>query len=87
MARLTELRRPLTRRIGSLVVRISADGIELRGRRRRRWRRISWARIACLAVDDVGGLLASLEEKQGAEALAAMGAAGGKAAEAKNDPA
>jgi len=49
---LTELRpgKSVVRRIGKLCVRIDADGIAVRGRRKRRWRHVTWAdliRLAC----------------------------------------
>lgn len=47
-----ELRKPITRRIGRLVVRISEQGVELRGYRRRKRRRATWAQIASLADAD-----------------------------------
>lgn len=50
---ITELRRPIIRRIGRLVVTITPDGVELRGYRRRKYRRfVTWSQIASLSGDD-----------------------------------
>ena len=74
MGTLTKLRRPVARRIGRLVVRIDAKGIEIRGYRRRRARRVSWARLAYFA-DELGPLIEHAEETIGRSELETMGAA------------
>lgn len=47
--RVTKLSRPVTRMIGTLVVEIDGAGIRFRGKRKRRWREVSWAQVAALA--------------------------------------
>lgn len=49
MPKLIELRRPIRRRLGDLVIEIRPDGLTLRGRRRRNPRTYSWEQIASLA--------------------------------------
>jgi len=73
MSQLTPLSRPLARRIGRLVVRITAEGLELRGYRRRQPHRLSWERVASLLGPD-RPLLAEAEEQLGRDHLAAIGA-------------
>ena len=75
MQAITQLKRPLVRRIGRLVVRITAAGVELRGKHRRRWRRASWAQIAGLADRDAP-ILQAAEERSGREVLERMGGTG-----------
>jgi len=70
MATLTELTRPIVRRIGWLIVRIDAEGVAIRGYRRRRWYFISWARIAWFAAFLTPPLLLTAEERKGSEELA-----------------
>jgi len=72
MATLTELTRPVVRRIGLLVVRMDAEGIQIRGYRRRSGRGVSWARLAYFA--EVGPLVDNAEERIGARELIKMGA-------------
>ena len=69
MSRLTELSRPVIRRIGWLVVRIDAEGIAIRGYGRRRWRRVSRARLAWFACFAAGPLIVATEEHVGNEDL------------------
>jgi hypothetical protein len=68
-----ELKRPLVRRIGRLVVRISAEGIELRGYRRRKSLSMKWAGIASLTWED-RDLLREAEEQAGRLRLKELGA-------------
>ena len=49
--RLTELRTPLVRRIGNLVVRIETDGVRVRYHRRRAWSKlVPWDQVVCCAL-------------------------------------
>lgn len=75
MASLTKLDRPLVRRIGDgrLVVRITKEGIELRGFGRRKWRPVSWEQVASLSGDEEDFLIGT-EEAEGRRQLRAMGA-------------
>ncbi|MGN6547031.1 MAG: hypothetical protein ACTHK7_18390 [Aureliella sp.] len=44
--RIAPLSRPIVRRVGRLVIRITAAGVELRGYRQQRGRRlVSWRRL------------------------------------------
>lgn len=45
------LRKPITRRIGKLIVRITDEGIWLRGYRRRSWRKLTWCEVAAIAAE------------------------------------
>lgn len=68
-----QLSRPIRRRVGRLVVTITADGVELRGYRRRRLRRfLSWAQIASLSDAAVQPLLAGDEASIGSAELLAL---------------
>jgi hypothetical protein len=69
----TVLKRPLTRRIGRLVVTISADGIRFRGKHRRSWRMVTWEQVASLASADAP-LIAVEERTRGQRELRAIGA-------------
>ena len=70
---LTELKRPLTRRVGRLVVTIDPEGITLRGygQRKRRW--FSWAQVASLG-DKTHPAIRMAENVDGKRQLEAMGA-------------
>lgn len=70
---MTDLTKPITRRIGRLVVRICPDGVEIRGFHKHIWRMISWARLAAIA-DDQGPLTVALEETVGKKVLQEIGA-------------
>ena len=75
MARLTKLTKPITRRIGRLVVTITPEGVTLRGlRRRKRVLRVSWAQVACLARPEHRAIRLA-ENVDGKRQLQAMGAA------------
>lgn len=43
-----ELKKPVLRRIGNLTIRVSRDGIDVRGRGKQKWTPIEWARILAL---------------------------------------
>ena len=75
MSRLTKLTKPLTRRIGRLVVMMTADGIALRGYGRRKGiRRVSWAQVASLAGPEHPAIRLA-EKVDGRRELARLGAA------------
>ena len=69
---ITTLKRPLTRRLGRLIVRVSEAGIDIRGKHRRNWHRLTWAQVASLAADE-GVLLKINDEVAGQEVLQRMG--------------
>lgn len=70
--RVTPLRRPVTRRIGRLVVTIAPDGIRFRGKHKRTWRTVSWAQVASLAED--APIFLAEETSRGLRELERMGA-------------
>ena len=70
--RVTPLKRPLLRRIGSLVVYITREGIELRGFKRRRRIRLTWEQIAALEPDR-DTIQFICEERAGRRALDQLG--------------
>ena len=57
MTRLTPLKRPLVRRIGRLVVRLSEEGLEVKGYRKRKWWPVCWAQLASLAGETLPAVL------------------------------
>ena len=65
---LTRLGNPVVRRVGKLIVRIHAHGIDLRGYRRRRWTSYTWSQVAGLA-DGERPILKSEEIATGRRAL------------------
>lgn len=67
-----ELRRPIVRRVGRLVFTITADGVELRGYRRRKPKVVTWAQIASLADATERSLLVDCEQVAGLETLLKM---------------
>jgi len=75
MTTITKLRRPLTRRIGPIVVTMDRTGIEIRVHRCRRSRRFTWLQILSLTpnVSEVEGgqlnLVCGDEESIGADHL------------------
>lgn len=71
--RVTRLRKPVTRRIGRLVVTLTPDGILFRWKHKRTWREVSWAQVASLAA---GGepIFVAEETTRGRRALESMGA-------------
>lgn len=71
--KVVSLKRSIVRRIGRLVIRVTPAGVELRGKHRRRWRALSWAQIAGLAVND-DPLLVAIEETAGRKVLDRIGA-------------
>ena len=72
---LTELTRPVTRRIGRLVVTLHPEGITIRAfRRRKDVRKFTWAQVASLATP-VHPCVRVAEHVDGSRQLAAMGAA------------
>ena len=71
--RLTALTRPIVRRIGKrLIVRITKEGVELRGYRWRTWHRVTWAEIAGAYRPDQP-LLADVDRRLGERLLEQMG--------------
>ncbi|WP_145090849.1 hypothetical protein [Rosistilla carotiformis] len=74
MPRIATLSRPIVRRIEpKLIVRITPDGVSIRGYRRRRWRDVSWAQLASLA-DDQLPLVKHCQLADGQEQLRKLGA-------------
>lgn len=67
-----KLRKPLTRRIGDMVVRLDADGISIRGFGKRTWRRATWLEIAFLCKTE--GDQREYCESEGLEFLNSIGA-------------
>ena len=65
---LTPLKRPIQRRIGNLVIRVSEAGIAIRGYRRRKRRTYTWEQVASLALDDLP-LVRAAEQAEGAKTL------------------
>lgn len=47
--RVTEAVKPVTRRFGFLVVRISDKGVEIKTYRKKRWRMVHWSEVAKIA--------------------------------------
>lgn len=74
MQRITRLSRPIARRIGRLVFRVTAAGVELRGKHKKKWRSVTWAQIAGLTTTGQEPLLKAVEEAVGREVLARIGA-------------
>ncbi len=56
--------RPLSKRFGDLVVTISAEGIRLRGYRRRRSRLVTWSAVCRLAFDGPGPFDRAIEPER-----------------------
>ena len=73
MQRITRLSRPVVRRIGRLVFRVTAAGVELRGKHKKKWRSVTWAQIAGLTTGQEP-LLKAVEEAVGREILVRIGA-------------
>lgn len=46
--RIIELEKPVLRRIGNLTIRVSRDGIDVRGKGKQKWTPIEWARVLAL---------------------------------------
>lgn len=74
MARITALTKPVARRIGRLCVRIEEDGLLLKGYRRRRWHKLTWAAAAKLACKLDPPLPPGWSEKQWQDVLKTIGA-------------
>ena len=74
-SKLSLLRRPLSRRIpnSTLVVSITAQGVIIRGYRRRKHKLLTWEQIASLS-DDSEPLIKACECGDGLRMLQAMGA-------------
>ncbi len=74
-SKLSLLRRPLSRRLpnSTLVVSITAEGVIIRGYRRRKHKLVTWEQIASLA-DDSLPVIQSCEREDGRRVLQAMGA-------------
>lgn len=73
MSQVTKLKKPFTRRIGRIVIRVHAWGLEIKGYRCRRWKRATWQQIASLA-DESEPILLQEELSRGARTLEALGA-------------
>lgn len=72
----TELKKPILRRIGNLVVRLDPKaGVAIRAFKHRTWRQLSFERIAALA-DESTPIVAESETVAGARVLERLGASG-----------
>lgn len=60
--RIIELEKPVLRRIGNLTIRVSRDGIDVRGKGKQRWRSIDWARILALIDSDDEPITVEIEQ-------------------------
>jgi hypothetical protein len=70
-ARIVPLRRPVTRRVELapgvvLIVRLTEEGLEVRGLHKRSWRRWTWTQIAALADSEARPILLAAERAAGA---------------------
>ena len=74
-SKLTKLSKPITRRVGRLVVRITVEGLWYRRYRGRKWRMVTWAQAASLAGPERPAIRLA-EQLDGKRELKAMGAAG-----------
>lgn len=61
----SQSRKPVVRRYGRLIVRLTAAGIELRGYRKKKWRAVTWNEVAWLTMTnrDQSRLFCELEGK------------------------
>ena len=68
---ITKLKKPCVRRIGDLVVRLDADGITVRGTRKRKSWFLSWSRVLSLVEFSAGdtSILEGIESEQGKQVL------------------
>lgn len=48
MSRIIELEKPVLRRIGNLTIRVGRESLEVRGKGKKTWHAIDWARILAL---------------------------------------
>jgi hypothetical protein len=67
-----KLKKPLSRRIGNLIIRIEADGLSLRGHHKHVWHPVSWNRVMSLLEFSGNGeavLLVRAEEEAGKRVL------------------
>ena len=60
----TEFSKPVRRRVGNLVVTITADGVELRAFRRRKCLRLTWSQLAKQGLKEAGYSLTQKEWEQ-----------------------
>lgn len=77
----TELKKPILRRIGNLIVRLDSNGVAIRGYRHRTWRGLSFSRIAALA-DESTPIAALSETNAGRVVLEKLGASPDKTTDA-----
>lgn len=68
----TKLTRPLDRRIGNLIVRVSDRGVAIRGHRRRRWKFVTWEQVAAASSVEEQALCVLAEIAEGKRALSKM---------------
>lgn len=80
---MADLTKPITRRIGRFVVRISRDGVAIRGHHKHLWKAVSWERIAAIASDQAPMIVAG-EGVFGRKVLQEMGALGVNTVEASH---
>jgi hypothetical protein len=75
MAGMTELRkeRPVVRKVGGMVVKLTTDGIAIRGRRRRKSYFVPFSELAKLATRLDPPTKPGWTEKQWADPLKTMG--------------
>ena len=69
----TKLRKPLDRRIGDLIVRITDEGLLIRGHRKRTWHQASWEAVAS-AVAETLPITRAADAASGEQHLKAWGA-------------
>lgn len=46
--RIIELEKPVLRRIGNLTIRVDRESIQVRGKNKKTWHSIDWARVLAL---------------------------------------
>lgn len=68
--RYTPLKKPLCRRIGRLIVKITPEGIYLKGLCKRKWKFIAWSLVASMV--DMNGILTVSETTIGSRVLERM---------------
>ena len=72
--KLTQLKRPIVRRIGRLVVRIAPEGLSVRGYGCRKWRQVSWLSVGALLEAEDAPVLVRADQVAGVRVLKRIGA-------------
>lgn len=70
----TNLKKPIVRRVGRLVVRLGPDGLAIRAFRCRTWYRVSYAEVAWLAKTRAADDAVLFSELEGLDFLKRIGA-------------